>query len=221
MSVKRLFLTCSLLLAAAIPTAAFAQSQGTPGKFDLYVLAMSWSPDYCAKNGERDQQQCKEGKKLGFVLHGLWPQYQKGYPANCTTEVLPDGVKQEFPNLFPSAKLYNHEWKKHGTCSGLTPKQYLSLSKQLKESVIIPTAYNKPAKPFRATIASLQRDFVSVNKGFTSQSIAPSCSGSGRFLQEVLFCYSKDGKPGVCTAEVIKRSQRSCGQADFLVRSVR
>jgi ribonuclease T2 len=221
MAVKRLLVTASVLLTASVSTTAFAQSKGTPGKFDFYVLALSWSPDYCASNGERDSSQCKQGKKLGLVLHGLWPQYQKGYPASCTTERLPETIKQQFPNLFPSNKLYNHEWEKHGTCSGLTPTQYLRLSKQLKDSVAIPTNYVKPSKPFRTTINKLQNDFAGANPRFTSQSIAPSCSGSGRFLQEILVCYTKDGKPGPCSVEVIKRSQRSCGQPDFLVRSVR
>ncbi|OKH52996.1 ribonuclease [Calothrix sp. HK-06] len=222
MSLRQLFITASVLLTTtSVSSNAFAQSKGTPGKFDFYVLALSWSPDYCAAKGDNDPSQCKQGKKLGFVLHGLWPQYQKGYPASCTTERLPETVKQQFPNLFPSAKLYNHEWEKHGTCTGLTPAQYLTLSKQKKDSVSIPTAYAKPSKPFRTTINKLQSDFVGANPGFTSQSIAPYCSGSGRFLQEIFVCFTKDGKPGPCSAEVIKRSQRSCAQPDFLVRNVR
>ncbi|BAZ43005.1 ribonuclease T2 [Calothrix sp. NIES-4101] len=218
---NRLLVAASLLFAVAIPSHVNAQSKGTPGKFDFYVLAMSWSPDYCNKNGDRDPGQCKEGRKLGFVLHGLWPQYQKGYPANCTLEKLPEAVKQQFPNLFPSAKLYGHEWSKHGTCTGLTPVQYLGLSKQLKDAVVIPSAYNKPSKPFRATINNLKQEFTKVNQGLSSDSVAPYCSGSGRFLQEVFVCYTKDGKPGPCSAEILKRSQSSCGQPDFLVRSVR
>ncbi len=221
MSLKRLIITTSVLLTTTSVSGAYAQSKGTPGKFDFYVLALSWSPDYCAAKGENDPSQCKQGKKLGFVLHGLWPQYQKGYPANCTTETLPSEVKQQFPNLFPSAKLYNHEWEKHGSCTGLTPAQYLALSKQKKDSVTIPTDYIKPNKPFRTTINKLQSDFTGANPAFTSQSIAPYCSGSGRFLQEIFVCFTKDGKPGPCSAEVLKRSQKSCGQPDFLVRSVR
>ncbi len=218
---KGLLVAASLLLTVGVANTANAQSQGTPGKFDFYVLAMSWSPDYCAKNGDRDQQQCKDGKKLGFVLHGLWPQYQKGYPASCTAEKLPEAVKQQFPGLFPSQKLYGHEWSKHGTCTGLTPVQYLGLSKQLKDAVSIPPAYQKPSKPFRATISNLKQEFTNANRGLIGDSVAPYCSGSGRFLQEVFVCYTKDGKPGPCSAEVLKRSQKSCGQPDFLVRSVR
>jgi ribonuclease T2 len=222
MQFKHFLVVSSLLLTSfAIPNTAFAQNRGVPGKFDFYVLTLSWSPDYCAKNGDVDQQQCKSGKKLGFVLHGLWPQYQKGYPANCSTEKLSPAVKQQFAGLFPSDKLYSHEWEKHGTCSGQTPAQYLALAKQLKDAVPIPTAYNRPSKPFRTTIKDLKNTFVNTNSQLNPDGIAPYCSGSGRFLQEVFFCYSKDGKPGVCSAEILQRSQKSCGQPNFLVRNVK
>jgi ribonuclease T2 len=222
MQIKTLLITSSFLITSlAISNSAIAQNRGTPGKFDFYVLALSWSPDHCAKNGKRDPQQCNSGKKLGFVLHGLWPQYQRGYPANCSTEKLSPTIKQQFPGLYPNVKLYNHEWQKHGTCAGTSPQGYLALSKKLKYSVAIPTAYNRPPKPFRTTIQGLKSQFISANRQLKPNSIAPSCSDSGRFLKEVFFCYSKDGKAGICSEEILKRSRKSCGQADFLVRSVR
>jgi ribonuclease T2 len=216
-----LFMYSFLITSLIVSNSALAQNPGTPGKFDLYVLTLSWSPDYCATNQKPDPNQCNVGKKLGFVLHGLWPQYQKGYPANCSSQKLTPAIKQKFPGLYPSAGLYNHEWQKHGTCSGKTPEQYLALSKKLKDSVAIPTVYNRPIKPFRTTIAGLKTTFISANSEFTADGIAPYCSDSGRFLKEVFFCYSPDGKAGICSQEVLKRSRKSCGQADFLVRNVR
>jgi ribonuclease T2 len=222
MQIKTILVISSLLITSlTVSNSALAQNTGTPGKFDFYVLTLSWSPDYCATNQKPDPNQCNVGKKLGFVLHGLWPQYQKGYPANCSTQKLTPAIKQQFPGLYPSAGLYNHEWEKHGTCSGKTPQQYLALSKQLKDSVAIPTAYNRPPKPFRTTVAGLKTAFITANSEFTANGIAPSCSDSGRFLQEVFFCYSEDGKAGICSEEILTRSRKSCGQADFLVRSVR
>ncbi|WP_254449475.1 ribonuclease, partial [Anabaena sp. UHCC 0253] len=192
MQIKTILAISSFLITSlTISNSAIAQNRGTPGKFDLYVLALSWSPDYCVKNGQRDQQQCNSGKKLGFVLHGLWPQYQKGYPANCSTEKLSPTIKQQFPGLYPNDKLYNHQWQKHGTCAGTTPQGYLVLSKKLKTSVAIPTAYNRPAKPFRTTIQGLKSTFISANSELTVNGIAPYCSDSGRFLQEVFFAILK------------------------------
>ncbi|MHC5740377.1 MAG: ribonuclease T2 family protein [Nostoc sp.] len=222
MQIKKLLISSSLLITSLfIPNTAIAQNRGTPGKFDFYVLTLSWSPDYCAKNDTNDPQQCGSGRKLGFVLHGLWPQYQTGYPANCSTQKLPTEVKRRFPDLFPSAKLPDHEWEKHGTCSGKTPAEYLAFSKKLKDAIAIPAAYDRPAKPLRTTITNFKNSFVSANNKITADGIAPFCSGSGRFLQEVFFCYSKNGEPSICSAEILKRSQKSCGQPDFLLRNVR
>jgi ribonuclease T2 len=211
------------------PAIASAQSQpvllqkkpqtqkNVAGQFDFYVLAMSWSPDYCA--ARRDPQQC--GKQLGLVLHGLWPQYQRGWPAYCTSELFDRKMMTQFPNLYPSSQLYAHEWEKHGTCSGLTQGQYHQLSQQLKTQLAIPKRYDRPVNPFRTTLDEIKRDFAQANPGMTSSSFAPICSGSGRFFQELRVCYGKDGQPGTCSAEMLKVSQRSCGQPDFLIRSVR
>ncbi len=197
------------------------QKADTPGKFDYYSLTLSWSPDYCAAKGGQDPQQCGEGRKLGFVLHGLWPQNNQGWPQDCTNEALDPSIRQKFPELYPSAKLYTHEWEKHGTCSGLTQTKYHELAQSLKNGTVIPDRYNQPTKPFRVTLNELKQSFAQANVGMSPDGIAATCSGSGRFLQEVMVCYGKDGQPGVCSPEVLRKSSRSCGQPDLLVRSVR
>jgi ribonuclease T2 len=194
-------------------------AKNVPGQFDFYVLALSWSPDYCATKG--DPQQCGSGRQLGFVLHGLWPQYEQGWPASCSAERFDPKMQKQFPDLYPSTKLYTHEWEKHGTCSGLTQPKFHQLASDLKASVALPAAYSKPTKPLRTTVAELKQAFVKANPGMTEAAVAPTCSGSGRFLQEVMVCLSKDGKPRDCSAEVLKSSAKSCAQPDFLVRSVR
>jgi ribonuclease T2 len=107
-----------LLLIAMLGLSAGAQARGdVPGRFDYYAVALSWSPSYCATN--RDPDQCDAGRKLGFVLHGLWPQFEAGYPEECSREQLPGAVRGRYAAIYPSEKLIGHEWKKHGTCSGL------------------------------------------------------------------------------------------------------
>jgi ribonuclease T2 len=196
-------------------------ADGQAGNFDFYVLSLSWSPDYCATSGGDDPQQCSVGKKLGFVLHGLWPQYDKGYPSDCSTQKLPPDVKAEFPGLYPSQKLYDHEWEKHGTCSGLTPEQYLALSKRIKDSVAIPGPYRAPDKPVRVTTAQLKGEFAAANPGMAESSLAVYCSGSGRFLQELYVCFSLAGQPTPCSAEIHSQAARSCRNPDLLVRNVK
>ncbi len=211
---------------AATSTGAATVPAGLPPasglkKFDYYVLALSWSPEYCDSSGSQDPQECAIGKKLGFVLHGLWPQNNAGYPSNCSTEKLTAAVKAQFPGLYPNDSLYEHEWEKHGTCTGLSASQYLSLAKQLKGSLEIPADFQAPQQPFRATSAQLKQEFTQANPGFTSANFEVNCSGSGRYMEELYVCFSRDGQPVACGSELHKNALKSCQQADFLVRNTR
>lgn len=217
-------------MTSATPTASKIAS-ATPGalkptistqgmsEFDFFVLALSWSPDYCASSGGDDPQQCGPGKKLGFVLHGLWPQYDQGYPSNCSLEKLSPAIKAQFPGLYPSDSLYDHEWEKHGTCTGLPAKSYLTLSKQIKESVVIPPAFRAPSTAFKTNSTQIRKDFAQANPGSNEAAFAVNCSSSGRYLKEVYVCFSKDGKPLACSVEVSKNAAKSC-PGELTVRNV-
>jgi ribonuclease T2 len=152
-------------------------------KFDYYVLALSWAPDYCSAN-PGDSQECSLGRKYAFVLHGLWPQYNKGYPSNCGSESLPASVKAKFPHLYPSDKLFDHEWSKHGACSGLSPTDYLTLAGQLKAQLQVPATYRAPDAPFHTTADDLKQAFLQANPALIDASLAVNCSGSGRVFQK-------------------------------------
>ncbi len=207
--------------AVTAPAAAPVLLPDMPGQFDYLVLSLSWSPDYCATNGNNDPQQCSIGKKLGFVLHGLWPQNTRGYPSNCSNEPLPASVKARFPGLYPNPSLYDHEWSKHGTCTGLSPEEYMRAASQIKQSVVIPAAYRAPEQPFRTSADQLKQAFSLANPSFDPTGFEPNCSGSGRFLKELYVCFSRQGQPTACGAELHKDALKSCGQPDFLVRNIR
>ena len=192
-----------------------------PGDFDFLVMTLSWSPDYCATSGQNDAQQCSIGRRLAFVLHGLWPQYEDGWPQYCSNEELPYGIEEDYAGLFPSDKLFDHEWEKHGTCSGLSPEGYMDLSTLIKASVAIPPAYQSPEEPFRTTAEDLQHAFAQANPDFDPDTVAVRCSSSGRYLKELFVCFEKDGEPRPCSEEILKNAARSCGQDDFLVRNIR
>ena len=81
-----------LLIAVALGSAsaqeqqaAASQQRNQPGQFDFYVLSLSWSPSFCKDTEERGRQsneQCR-GRPYSFVVHGLWPQYERGFPRDC------------------------------------------------------------------------------------------------------------------------------------------
>ncbi|MCB6184696.1 ribonuclease [Leeia sp. TBRC 13508] len=210
----------SLFISSACFITPFSSmAAGTPGQFDSYLLALSWSPDYCASRPD-DVQQCSKG--LGFVLHGLWPQYQNGYPSNCSNERLDPAAERQYADIYPSKKLVRHEWDKHGTCAGLSQASYFTLSDKLKRSIRIPKEFVRPSSPFRMTVAGLSNAFVKENAHLTASSIVVSCSGGGRFLQEVRVCFDKAGSKAVaCSPSSQKQAARSCAQPDFLVRNIK
>ena len=155
------------------------------------------------------------------MLHGLWPQYNRGYPSDCTSQKLPANLKQQFAGLYPNASLFDHEWEKHGTCSGLDPASFLAFSQQVRQSVSIPAVLQSPDQPLRLTVRQLKDDFLSANPGLVDASLGVMCSGSGRYLTELRICFSTAGQPQACSAEVLSAAAKSCGGADFLVRNVR
>lgn len=212
----KLMLVCLL---AAAPGAEAKRPRDTPGQFDYYAVALSWSPSYCADHRDRDQ--CDSGRKLGFVLHGLWPQHERGYPERCSTEQLPPHVQATYAPMFPSPKLAGHEWRKHGTCSGLDPAAYFALSGKLKDKLVIPAAYQRPESPVRASAGELVQAFKAVNPGLARDSVLPFCNAGGRFLREIHACFDKGGKSRSCSEGQVRRSYSSCRQETFLMPSVR
>ncbi|MBL9007300.1 MAG: ribonuclease T2 [Myxococcales bacterium] len=176
-----------------------------PGQFDYYVLSLSWSPQFCATRGKQarpDDPQCGVGVAFGFVLHGLWPQYSaRGYPESCTVGTAPDAtLVQRMLRIMPSPRLVQHEWQKHGTCSGLSPERYFAQAESLFSGLRIPARYQHPGEPVATTVAELRQELMQENPSLLPDSIAVYCRGP--MLREVRICYSKDFRPQSCSATV-------------------
>jgi ribonuclease T2 len=222
MPLSRTLLTSALMcvaLGASAQQFGHGREAGEPGRFDHYAVALSWSPSYCATHD--DASQCSTGRQLGFVLHGLWPQYEKGYPQQCSTERLPERDKQRYAPLFPSPKMIGHQWSKHGTCSGLNPAAYFELSEKLQKQLVIPAPYQRPAQPVRASYGEFVQTFRAVNPRLADHSVLPFCADGGRFLREIHVCYDKRGASASCSDGEIRRSMNTCRKGTFVMQSVR
>ena len=195
-----------VLMAAGLASAAAKSPKAKAGLFDYYVLALSWSPTYCLEKGfKRRDPQCAPGNMKGFVVHGLWPQFRKGWPAKCRTQhrFVPDAVIREVLDVMPSKGLVIHEWRKHGTCSGLSPRAYFELAEKLFRMIAIPPAYKRPARALKRSVEQIRKEFAEANreKGFTKDSFAVICSGRGRgeaLLRELRVCFTPLGRPSRC-----------------------
>jgi ribonuclease T2 len=171
------------------------------GQFDYYALVLSWSPSYCAENADRNEQQCnrRDGRRYSFVLHGLWPQYNYGYPSSCRLSrrpFVPDNVIASMLDIMPSRGLVIHEYRTHGTCSGLDPAQYFSTAHRLFNAVTIPQRFRSPPEAQYATPSEIRDAFLQANPNLNADMLAVVCDGKG--LKEVRICFSKDGHTRAC-----------------------
>ena len=177
--------------------------RGEAGEFDFYVLSLSWSPQHCSTPaGEHDRDQCGGMKQFNFVVHGLWPQDDpRGWPQSCGGDPQVSGsLIQAMLPLMPSPKLISHEWEKHGTCSGLSQDAYFAKIKQARANLTIPADYQSPKDAIRTSPDVIKSKFVASNRGMTVSSMGAICSG--RFLQEVDVCLTKDLNIRTCPSGV-------------------
>jgi ribonuclease T2 len=189
------------------------------GSFDFYVLALSWSPTFCAEqSGDDDKEQCGVGRPFAFVVHGLWPQNERGFPADCESQFgarIERSIADNMLDIMPSRDLVFHEWRKHGTCSGLSPEGYFALARKAKEQVTIPRQYVKLTNDTTVTPAEVERAFIGANPNLQQNAIAVTCSN--RYLKEVRICMDKSLKFRACP-EV---DSKSCRAAKTVMPPVR
>ena len=186
--------------------------QNEPGQFDFYVLSLSWSPSFCDAATERSperaarDQQCGE-RPFSFVVHGLWPQYEKGFPEFCQNPAprLDRNIVSSMLDMMPSPRLIFHEWDRHGVCAGLPARGYFDTVRKARATVKIPPAYLDLAEPKTVSPSEVEEAFVAANPGLTHEAIAIGCDS--KRLNEVRICLSKDLKFRNC-AEVDRRACR-------------
>jgi ribonuclease T2 len=161
--------------------------------FDFYVLSLSWSPSYCeAEREDANRQQCASGRPYAFVVHGLWPQYETGYPESCPTDdpTVPDGLLRGLYDLMPSAGLIRYQWKKHGSCTGLSQEDYFAALRAARGAVDVPAGYRRLDDYRTVDPDAVERDFLAANSGLVAEGIAVTCDR--RYLREVRICMTKE-----------------------------
>jgi ribonuclease T2 len=182
----------AILLAAIAPLAALAAGDRA-GDFDFYVLALSWSPTYCESQGARASRlQCSANVERAFVVHGLWPQYERGYPENCATNEalrVPRSLIDTVLDIMPGPRLVGGQWRKHGTCTGLTQAGYLETVRRAFDTITIPQAFRSARHRQTVSARSAEQAFIAENPGLSESGIAIACR-DGR-LSEVRICLTR------------------------------
>jgi ribonuclease T2 len=203
----RLALAALIALAILVAGGAHAFERNKPGEFDYYVLVLGWAPSYCRSEGHlRKDAECNAARPRAFVLHGLWPQYDNGWPEDCPTAKrpwVPSQVIEEMRDIMPSKNLVIHEYRAHGTCSGLEPSQYFSVARELYARVSVPARFLDSDSERLLSAGDIESAFVSANPWLKPDMISVSCRGEN--LLDVRVCFGRDLFPRACGANEDER----------------
>ena len=197
--------------------AVWAEGEKT-GVFDYYVMALSWSPAWCELTGEaRGDPQCDAGNGRAWVLHGLWPQFDDGYPSDCRTAQRDPtrGETAAMADIMGGAGLAFYEWKKHGRCSGLTAPDYYAASRAAFGSVVLPPVFGAITTDLVLPARVIEDAFVEANPPISRDQITVICKAG--LISEVRICLTKDLAPRDCGADVV----RDCTMQDAGLEALR
>ena len=180
-----------------------------PGRFDYYVLSLSWTPGFCATEGDgKGRAECRRGAATGFSVHGLWPQYDRGYPSDCEgSGRLDRAALAETDGVYPDERLARYEWRKHGTCSGLSPSAYFAAAKGARDMVVIPGRFANPRADQTLAPVEVERAFTDANPRLRPGMLAAICQRGT--LEEVRVCLTRDLRGFQACPEVVREGCRS------------
>jgi len=185
--------------AAAVALALLRSAPEPGGDFDYYTLALSWSPSYCATEDPGGRTAQCRGAPHTFILHGLWPQHQRGWPENCYSGErpwVPETVIGQMMDIMPDRGLIIHQYTKHGTCSGMPPEAYFAAARDAFGSIDIPDTFERLKQPLNAQPRDIEAAFLAANSQLEPDMVAIRC-GPER-LREVRVCFSKALTPTSC-----------------------
>lgn len=201
-----------LWLLTALPALAEGEKAG---EFDYYVLSLSWSPNWCQLEGNaRQSEQCEEDH--GWILHGLWPQFHRGYPSYCRTiERAPSrGMTADMADIMGTSGLAWHQWKKHGTCTGLNATDYYALSREAYGRITRPAVFRKLDQSVKLPARVVEQAFLKDNPQIEPDGLTVTCRDG--HIQEARICLSRDLAPVPCGQDVV----RDCTLTDALFHPV-
>lgn len=183
--------------------AAWAQDRS--GEFDYYVLSLSWSPNWCAYEGDaRGSDQCDARHDHGWIMHGLWPQYHRGYPEYCRTAERPPSraMTRDMADIMGTSGLAWHQWKKHGVCSGLSAPAYYALSREAYARVARPHVFRQLDKTVKLPAAVVEEAFLRANPDMEKDGVTITCRDG--HIQEARICLSRALDPVPCGQDVVR-----------------
>lgn len=213
----RYLLTVLLLLVSPVAQQARAEGEAA-GDFDYYVMSLGWSPNWCALTGDaRNDDQCDDRHAYSFTLHGLWPQYEDGWPSYCRTTARDPSRTQTaaMTDIMGSGGLAWYQWKKHGRCSGLSSTDYFALARRAYGSIVIPEVFQHLNRDIRLPASVVEDAFIEANPSLPRDAITITCTEG--MIQEARICLTDDLRPRRCGTDTL----RDCRMQDAVMEAVR
>ncbi|MCC7320978.1 MAG: ribonuclease T2 [Rubellimicrobium sp.] len=214
--IAAVFLALAIALVPAGPSRALDGHEA--GDFDYYVMALSWQPTWCTLEGDaRGSDRCDGRERIGWVLHGLWPQYEWGSPEDCPTAQAPPGrrITGAMADIMGAPGLVRYQWFRHGSCSGLSAEAYFAAALRAWQQVERPALLEGLDREVLLPATLIEEAFLRVNPGIGRDSLTVTCRSG--MIQEVRICLTRDLEPRRCGPDTI----RDCALQDALFQPVR
>ena len=220
---RRLASAAFAFVIAALGAVSSASAAGPPplatAPFDYYVMALSWSPGFCALGGDRKSpRQCAAGAGYGFVVHGLWPDNRFGRdPEDCEpdADLSPDDLSAA-RGLYPTDGLAAYEYRKHGTCTGLGAADYFATVRTVRDQLVVPASLQGVRAWTRMAPDDIRQAFIDANANMRPDNIAVTCA-QGQ-LVDVRICVSRNLRAFATCPQV---ARNSCRRDSILVAPLR
>ncbi|MBS9717432.1 ribonuclease T2 [Pseudohalocynthiibacter aestuariivivens] len=200
-------------------TATVAKAEGEQaGTFDYYILSLSWSPNWCALAGDaRNADQCDARHDYGWIMHGLWPQYENGWPSFCNSRFRNPSRRQTraMTDIMGSGGLAWHQWQKHGRCSGLSSEDYYAAARRAYRSVTRPPVFRRLPNAIRLPASVVEEAFLQSNPDLTAEMITITCESG--YIQEARICMTLEMEFRKCGPD----TRRDCAMERAIMEIVR
>ncbi|MDM7459596.1 MAG: ribonuclease T [Paracoccus sp. (in: a-proteobacteria)] len=142
---------------------------------------------------------------MGFTVHGLWPQYEQGYPQYCSTDERDPSRRENaaMADIMASPGLAAHQWRKHGRCTGLSAGRYFHLIRAAAGLVAIPESLTRGSGGARLTVDEVKHKVRAANPDMPADGMVVQCQSG--MLTELRFCLTRDLEPRSCGIDLHDR----------------
>lgn len=111
-------------------------------------------------------------------------------------------MTRDMEDIMGTSGLAWHQWRKHGTCSGLSATQYYELSREAYARVTRPAIFRRLDREVKLPASIIEEAFLKDNPELEPDGVTVTCKAG--HIQEVRVCLSRDLAPVPCGRDVVR-----------------